>query len=148
MSSPIEIHDIGSIGDDAGKIWASYTPQNGSVTLHVSVPSDRRRADIVVRVGTAALRRLVDQLDAAVELAKRKKTEVDSLSFESDGVSLTVMNARLFVPKKIFEKLSDLIDAGNNDAVLREIKINFPLLTETAVSELAIVIYKHLRPRA
>lgn len=148
MSSFFEVHDIGSIGDDTGKISVSYTPEYGSVTLRASIPSDKRKADILVRVGTTALRDLANQLETAITSARRKREQAESLSFEADGISLVVMNTKLFVPNNVFKRISELIDAGSNDAVLREVKIGFPLLTDKAVSELALLIYKHKHPRA
>jgi hypothetical protein len=148
MSSPTEIYDIGHLGNGDGMISVSYIPEHNSVTLHASVPSDRRRADIVIRVtGATALRNIVDNLEATIEVARQKQAENESLSIESDGVALTLMNTRLLIPSKVFKNISDLVIAGNNDAVLKEIKKEFPLLTDKGVSEMAYLVYKHLRPR-
>lgn len=148
MSSPIEIYDIGSLGNDDGRITVSYIPEHNSIILRASVPSDRRKADIVINVtGVTVLRRVVDQLEAAIEDARRKQAEKESLSVESEGVSLTLMNTKLLISSKVFERVSYLINAGNNDAVLKEIRKEFPLLTDKGVSEMAHLIYKHLRPR-
>ncbi len=148
MSDSTEIYDIGSLGGSDGKISVSYMPEHNLVTLRASVPSDRRRSDIVITLaGAGALRSVVEQLDATIEVARTKQAEKDRLFSETEGVSLTLMNTKLLIPSKLFEEISDLINAGNNDAVLKKIKREFPLLTDRAISEMAYLIYKHLRPR-
>lgn len=147
MSNLIQIHSVGSFGDSSGKLFISYTPDCGTVTLLATVPADKRKSDISVRVGIGNLRVLMEKLEDAVETARRAKLETATVKNEAGSLSLTVMNTKLLVPKTVIDSLKLKIESGQNDAVLREIRISFPFLKDEAVSEVALSVYKYFRPR-
>jgi hypothetical protein len=143
------IHPVGSIGDAGGRMDVSYLADHGGmVILRVSVPGDRRRSDITVHTGVAGLKQLVGKLEATVEIAKVRQCAQEAVAQRVDGVSVTVLGTTVIVPNAIYKKLSELMIAGDNDQARRVISTQFPALADKAVSDLAFLIYKQVRPRA
>ena len=149
MSTQIEVHHIGSIGNESGRLSFSYIPDHNLVSLRASVPADQRRSDILVQVtSTRSLREIIEQLERLEEVAKQRRTERDHPAINQDGATFNVMNTNLFVSNNVLEQANRLITSGNNQALSKEIQRSFPMLTSAAVNELTHLIYIHFRPRA
>lgn len=147
MSNANQIYSIGSIGDGSGSLYFHYMPEYGSVSITASVPSDKRRADISVRTNVSVLRTLIGKIDEVIEISKRAQLANDSARQEADGISFKVLGSNLIVTNSVLAAVKSKIDAGNNDAVIKEVKLSLPFLSEDAAKDLAFKIYKHFRPR-
>ena len=147
MSSSFVVHRIGSLGGDAARADIFFQPETGSVSFHVSVPNDKRRAEIVVQAGLAALRQMMTQLEVAIESAKLKRNVQQGITATSAGIEITVTGLTLIVDEVTYRRLGELTTSGQNDFALKLIRNEFPALSEKGASELAFLIYSQLRPR-
>lgn len=149
MSTQLEVHHIGSIGNESGRLSFSYIPDHNLISLHASVPADKRRSDILVQVtSTRALREIIEQLEYLEKTAKQHRAERDRPAVNQDGVTFNVMNTSLFVSNSILEEASRMIVNGDSQALPKEIQRSFPMLTPAAINELTHLIYINFRPRA
>lgn len=149
MSTSIEVHHIGSIGSDSGRLSFSYMPDHNLVSINASVPADKRRSDINIQISSIkSLREIIEQLEYLERTAKQRQLERDRPTANQDGATFNVMNTKLFVSNHVLEQANKFIMNGENQALSKEIQRSFPLLTSEAVNELTHLIYIHFRPRA
>lgn len=148
MNYPAEHYDLGGLGGNEGHISASLAAQSKLLNLHVSVPSDRRRAPINVRISVGALRDLVARAERAEAEAARAERSRNCAAVSSSGTEVVVMGTKLSIAHAVYERLKIHVEAGDNKALSLAIAQEFPFLHEKAISEFAFTIYRQLRPKA
>lgn len=148
MNYPAEHYDLGGLGGQDGHISASLAAPSKLLNLHVSVPGDRRRTPINVRISIGALRDLVARAERAEEEAARAERSRNCAAVSSSGTEVVVMGTKLSIALPVYERLKSHVAAGENKALMLAIAQEFPSLNEKAISELAFTIYRQQRPRA
>lgn len=149
MSTSHEVHHIGSIGSELGRLSFSYMPDQNSVSVHASVPADKRRSDIFIQTASIrSLREIVEQLEHLEKTTKQRRLERERANVSQEGAMFNVMNTNIFVSNSVLEEASRLIKNGENQSFPKEIQRSFPMLTPAAANELTHLIYVHFRPRA
>lgn len=144
-----EFHYIGSLGDDNGAISVSFLPDSGNIVLSASVPSDKRRSEIRVKVqGVHQIKNLVEKLEHLEMDFKQRKANAERPAKVKGGVIFTVMHMPITVSDEIAASARQAIDAGEARNLPKLLEINFPSLNSTAINELARLLYVFHRPRA
>ena len=124
-------------------------PDHNLVSVHASVPADKRRSDILIQVtSTRPLREIIEQLEHLERAIKQRRSESDCPVNHQNGATFNVMNTSLFVSNDVLEQANRLIMNGENKALQNEVQRTFPMLTPAAVNELTRLIYVYFRPRA
>jgi hypothetical protein len=139
-------YHIATFGGEYGKIYVTYVPEYNSVTFTASVPSDRRKSDINVRVsGAKALREMVEKLETRIELEERRRKSQEGVSEGDDGVFVSVKGTKVQIAQHLFDQISECVKNGDNDGVLRAIKSELPWMGDKGASEMAYALYRYLR---
>lgn len=148
MSTSTEFHHIGSLGDDNGALSASFLPDSGSIVLRVSVPSDKRRSEIIVRVhGAHQIKSLLEKIEHLEKDFKRRKANAERPAEVKGGLIFTVMQMPITVSEEIVASARQAIDAGEARNLPKFLEGHFPSLNSNAINELARLLYVSYRPR-
>lgn len=149
MTTSIEIHQAGSIGDDSGRLDFSFMPNDNSVSVYASVPSDKRRSGVHVRVvSLSSLREIIEQLERLEKEAIKRRDDKARPVLGEEGATFNLINTNFFVPNSMLAMAAALITKGDTQGLSKEIQRSFPMLNPAAVNELSHLIYVHFRPRA
>ena len=93
MTAVSEVHHFGLLGDDNGAVSAAFVPELGITLLTASVPSDKRRASIQVKIqGVQQLKDLVEKIERIDKDYRRRKANLERPVKVAGGELFTVMS--------------------------------------------------------
>jgi len=116
--STTTFHHAGTLGGPDGELSVSFMPEYNTVFLNASVPSDRRRAPISIRLtDTASLREILDKLEALIELEAQKRRAASQqgqavVQESEDAVSVLVSGSAISIPRPLYQEAAALVTEG------------------------------------
>lgn len=145
------IHHAGTIGGPDGELSVSFIPEYSAVFLNASLPSDKRRNSISIRLSdTAPLRDIVNKLEALMEAeAQRRITQAQSkpsaIQETPDSVSVLISGSSIAIPKPLYQEAAALINSGKAIIAASLLSKSITWLGLSGARELVQAIYEHQR---
>lgn len=149
--SATTFHHAGTLGGPDGELSVSFMPEHSAVFLHASVPSDRRRAPISIRLtDTASLRETVDKLDALIEAEAQKRRAASQqgktlIQENEKAVSVLVSGSAISIPSSLYQEAAALVTEGKALMAASLLSKSISWLGIAGARELAQAIYEHQR---
>lgn len=154
MSHTTTFLHAGTLGGPDGELSVSFMPEFSAIFLHATVPSDKRRLAISIRLSdTATLREIVDKLEDVINseakrrAAPREGEGLARIQNGGDSVSVEVTGTRISLPRALYEQAAQLVASGKAMLAASAISKSLPWLGASGAKEIIQAIYEHQRLR-
>jgi hypothetical protein len=144
-------HHAGTIGGPDGEISFSFIPEYSAVYLLASMPSDRRRAPIRIRLtDTAALRDVLEKLEGLMQAEAQRRAKLSdatrpALSEGIDTVQVHISGSVISIQRALYDQAAQLVGSGKTVIAVGLIAKSIGWLGMAGAREVARAIYDHQR---
>lgn len=152
MTGKMTVIEAGRLGNVDGELAASFVPEHNAVYLHASVPSDRRRSSITIRLtDTAPIRILVEKLEAAIaaeasrQASTRTGVRMAPVRVEESNVSVDISGSTITLPRDLYDSVVQLVNEGKSVLAAAALRQLLPWLGAAGGLEVAQAISDHQR---
>lgn len=143
-------HHAGTLGDDAGELSFGFMPEYSAIFLFASVPSDKRRVPISIRLSdTGELREILNKLESLIEAeAERRRLSKQPEGAVMEGgefTSVLVSGSSISIPRPLYDEVAGLVAGGKSVVAAGLLSKSITWLGISGARELVQVIYESQR---